>query len=242
MWKATTHRKVENLLGRHSADGPAAWRAIADTTEDLLTSTVVERLTYLPGTLATLILLRAAEPQHLRFVPTPGALIESLPWPNVREAGPKLEPDWVLATGEYTLIVEAKWGRGVVPSHAQLLGQREAVLEQRTGRLVHLVLIQSGRFRAPPQCPCLVVRWSDLRHSVLRSLRDANEPGTRRILGDIRDALDRRGLDRVFLRSLRGEQVEGTFSPWRARPDPVRELPPLSPLRIADEARIEPWT
>lgn len=242
MWKATIHRKVENLLGQHSADGPAAWRAIRDSTEDLLVSTVFERLAYLPGTLATQILLKSAVPQQLRFLPLPGEIIASEPWPNVRDAGPKLEPDWLLATAEYTLVVEAKWGPSNVPSSRQILGQREAVQEQRGGRLVHLVVIQSGAFLAPAGCPVLALQWSDLRREVLVALRGAQDPGTRRTLNDIRESLDRRGLDRVFLRSLQSMSVVGTFTPWRPAQRLVRSLPELTSQTIDPAARFEPWT
>lgn len=245
MWHAMKHKKVEVLLGQHSADAPAAWRAISDGTEDLLTSSVIGRLGYLEGSMAIELLLRAATPGPLSFVPVPEPVLSSDAWPALSlDDDAKVEPDWVLETASFTYIVEAKWGRGVTPCREQLVAQRDAATKAYSGRrLVHVVVVQSGDVVFPEGVPGIVVRWGDLRQAVLRALRENDRPHTRRVLEDMREALDRRGLDSVFLATLPGLNVRGMFGPWSTElPTGSRLLPPLSDDTIEAQALVDRWT
>jgi hypothetical protein len=242
MLQATLHKKIGVLLSQHSEDAPAAWRAIIDRTEDTLTSTVFERLVYLPDNLATTILLRAARPMGMETKPEPGPILESLPWPNLADEG-VLEPDWVLHTPSYTLVVEAKWGGGVVPGAAQLRAQWEAAQKRYPDRdVVQLIVVQSGRVRLPDGQRGLALRWGQLRAELLRELRADPPAHIARVLQDIRIALDRRGLDASYMRSLPAVTIRGSIEPWADARAPLLALPSVPAETIDPEASLTPWT
>jgi len=242
MWLAATHNKIEVLLGRHSSDAPAAWRAVVDRSEDLLTAVVFGRIGYLPGTLGTEIILRAARPISLDFIPTPGPILDSQPWPNLAEAG-KVEPDWVLHTPDFSLVIEAKWGRGNVPSASQITAQADvARVAFPRRRLLHVAVVQTGDVAFPAGVQGLCVRWGLLRREVLRLLRGDLDLPVRRMLCDIRDALDRRGLGATFLASLPALHIRGMLQPWDVVADGPRPLPSLPEAAIDPAALVIPWT
>ncbi|MCB9779846.1 MAG: hypothetical protein H6742_14870 [Alphaproteobacteria bacterium] len=242
MWQAVAHNKVEVVLGQHSSDAPAAWRAVVDRSEDLLTALVFERLAYLPGVAGTELILRAARPTQLDFIPTPSPILDSVPWPNLADGGPKVEPDWVIETADYTIVVEAKWGRGNVPSEAQIEAQSAVAREAYPRRkLVHLAVVQTGEVRFPPGVQGLTVRWGSLRQEILRLLGGDLDQPRRRILGDIRDALDRRGLDSTFLASLPALRLRGEFVPWGVAAQGPRPLPALPDVVLDLDAMVTPW-
>ena len=200
MWHAARRKKVERLLAPHSADAPAAWRAVAGQAEDLLSSTVFSRLGYLPGALAMRMILSAGRAQDLGDVDVESEpILSSLPWPNVAEVG-LVEPDWVFLTETLAVIVEAKWGRGHVPSAEQLQAQHDGARRcYPRRRLLHLVVVQSGIVTVPAGVSAVILRWSALWQAARAALGEEQAPSTRRVLVDIREALEQRGLDRSFL-------------------------------------------
>jgi hypothetical protein len=236
MWQAIKHRKVERVLGLQHADAPAAWRAIVDNSEDLLTSGVLERLGYLPGATAMEIVLRAAEVKELRWLPLPEAIEASIPWPRVEDDDGWREPDWVWLTASYVVVFEAKWGRGHVPTPDQLAGQRALCQERWPGRrLLHVALVQSGNVSFPDGSSALVVLWSALRTSASSELAKDRPDHERRILLDMRDMLDARGVALRFLDSLPAISVQGAMAPLVAPVVvPTDRLGALPPLPISE--------
>ena len=214
---------------------------MVESSEDLLTSVVFGRLGYLRGNLGIELLLRAATPSHLDFIPTPGRILQSMGWPNLATDG-LVEPDWVLHSEDYTLIVEAKWGRGNVPSEGQLSAQANAARAAFPRRkLVHVAVVQSGDVTFPPGVQGLCITWGQLRQEVLRVLSGDVDMPQRRILRDIRDALDRRGLDSTFLASLPAIAVRGSLQPWSPEVLASRQLPQLPAVQLDLEALVTPW-
>jgi len=223
------------------AGNAAAWRRALAVSEDILTSTVFERLGYLPGDLPIRLLLRAADPVQLRFIPTPEPVIRSEAWPNVSDDG-MTEPDWLFETDSYRFLIEAKWGAGVVPSVAQLTEQFDDFGRTRGRKgLIQVAVVQSGTVPLPPGQPLVVVTWGRLRDEVLRESRREHGFGVHRTLSDIRDALDRRGLASVFLDTLPGLAIAGSFEPIALGAAPAPSLPPLPGFTISPDAEFEPW-
>lgn len=227
MWHAIKRKKVDRVLGQHDAGAPAAWQKTLGKSEDILTSGVVERLGYLPGSLAIELLLRAAEVRSARRVPVPEDITESLPWPQPG-LDDRIEPDWVFVTRSYAFVIEAKWGSGVVPTSTQLQDQANVCRDSwRDRHLVQVALVQSGSVTFVPDSEGLVVTWSGLRQQVLRLLDNMLPGGTRRILSDVLDILNSRGLSMLYLGSLPTIRVEGTIDPFPPPPVALRPLPPL---------------
>lgn len=236
MWHAIKNRKVERVLGLQHADAPAAWRAIVDNSEDLLTSGVLERLGYLPGATAMEIVLRAAEVKELRWLPLPEEIEASIPWPRVEDDDGWREPDWVWLTGSYVIVFEAKWGRGQVPSPSQLEEQRRLCHERwPTKRLLQVALVQSGNVSFPTGSSALVVQWASLRASASMELVKDRPVHERRILIDLRDILDARGVALKLFGSIPAITVHGLLSPLVAQVvAPTDRLGALPPTAIAE--------
>lgn len=240
MWKAIHHRKLERVLAQGSPEAAAALRRVVRGTEDVLTSSVFERVAYLPGRLGLELLLDACRPVGGIDVPTAEPIEHSEPWPRWSDGeGSWREPDWVLLTEHRAYVVEAKWGRDVVPTRAQLDEQRRLALELHPDvELVQVVVIQSGAVSAPTGGACLAVTWRRLMRAAERALAASDVPSTRHILGDVVEALAARGLEARFLRSLPALPVRGSLTPLSA----VASLPDLPELNVSSEARIDPWT
>lgn len=204
---ATLRHKVTRHLGQHCAEAPAAWRAIVDRNEDLLTSTVFERLAYLAGPRPISILLRAAT-FNGDWRPAAEPILESHPWPHPDDDENR-EPDWVFVLAGVTLVIEAKWGWDNVPSVVQLSDQaRVAAVGWPGQRRLHLAIVQSGRVVFPAAVDGAVLRWESLHREVMREL-DAEPPAHElRILDDIREVLERRGLGSLSFASLPNIPVE----------------------------------
>lgn len=227
MWHAIKERKVERVLGLHNPRAPAAWRRTLNHSEDLLASGVLERLSYLPGAQAIEVVLRAAEVKTARWVPIPEPVLQSLPWPHPSD-DERIEPDWIWVAESYIIVFEAKWGVGVVPAVAQLRDQaRVCSAKWPERRTLQVALIQSGVVDFPPEIDGVVVTWSALRQQALRRLQKEREPALRRVLDDIRDILDGRGLALVFMGSLSAVPVEGHLEPFselQLLPEPLPAL------------------
>lgn len=221
MWHAIRNRKVERVLGLQHPDAPAAWRAIIDNSEDLLTSGVLERLGYLPSTLAIEIVLRASEVKELRWIPLPEPLDESIPWPRVEDDATWVEPDWVWLTASYVVVFEAKWGRGQIPLEAQLTGQRDRCKSRwPRKRLLHIAIVQSGNVTFPAGSSAATVLWSSLRATVDVELSRPLLAHERRLLTDVRDMLDARGVAVPFMDSLPAISVVDGLPPFMPTPPP----------------------
>jgi hypothetical protein len=108
MLNAILHGKAGNL-GTGAADGKS-WRSLYQDREDLLTATILERLTYLPSEIAWSLVCESAIPLH----PLPkslGELVEVRYWPRLPpllQGGKYVEPDAILRFERGTLIAEAK--------------------------------------------------------------------------------------------------------------------------------------
>lgn len=208
MWHAIRKRKVERVLGQQHSAAPAAWSASVNKSEDLLTSGVLERLGYLQGTLAMQIVLRAAEVKELRWLPLPEIVAESHPWPRLDDEETDditrwVEPDWVWITASYAVVFEAKWGHGQVPSDEQLKRQQEYCKSHwPEKKLLHVAIVQSGTVTFPSGSSALAVTWSSLRASVATELSHSFLAHERRVLMDVRDILDARGVAALFMDSL----------------------------------------
>jgi hypothetical protein len=239
MWHAIRHKKVEVFLARQHPDAPTAWRRAVENSEDLLTSGVFERLAYLPGTAAMEVVLRAVEVRGGRFVPVPEAILESLAWPHPGE-DERIEPDWIWLTESYVVVFEAKWGRGVVPLPSQLEDQARVCSARWSGRpMVHVAVVQSGNIEVGPDRWSMT--WANLRAQAIRKLSATEERSVRRILRDMADVLDSRGVASVWFDTLAALRVDGLIETF-ATPVRPKLLPALSDLTIDPEAYGEPWT
>lgn len=202
MLHAALRHKVGRHLGQHHAEAPAAWRAIMDRNEDILTSTVFERLSYLAGSRPIRLLLGAAA-YRCDWRPTHEAIEQSLPWPKPDDEEDR-EPDWVYVLGKSALIIEAKWGWNNVPTVVQLADQaRVATVRWPTLPRLHLAVVQSGHVVFPSNVSGAVLRWENLHRAVASELADGDlQPHERRILSDIAEVLERRGLGAAAFDSL----------------------------------------
>lgn len=241
MWQAIRRKKPDRVLARHGQDVVAAWRQVVSQSEDLLTSAVLERLGYLPQGLGLELLLRSAEVGSMRWIPIPAPVEKVEPWPNIADGG-LLEPDWVWQMPKMVVVVEAKWGRGKVPSIQQLSDQRDmAKTRWPRSRVLQIALIQTGSVDWPVDCNGLVVRWRSLREQVLiESSARAHAPEVGRLLTDILGILDHRGLGTRFFDSLAELQVGGLFSSLAGPVVAPSVLQDLLAEEIDDEALLEP--
>ncbi len=240
MWSAVRRRKPDRVLARHGQDVVAAWRHVVAESEDLLTSAVFERLGYLPNDLGMHLLLQAAEVGRLRWIPLPAEVSDSEPWPNLAEAG-MLEPDWIWHAGRLVVIVEAKWGRGVVPTKEQIRDQHVAARERwPRRRILHVVVVQTGTVAWPDDCDGVVVRWRAIRESVQEELRKEQSSAVERILADLLGVLEARGLGTRFFDSILRQEVRGLFGPlFPAETDEGREgFSPLLPMVVDSGALL----
>lgn len=219
MLRAALHGKVARWLGQHHPDASAAWREIVHRNEDLLTSSVFERLGYLAGDRGMALLFRASAWQP-EARPAPEPIVEAHPWPRPGDDDAR-EPDWVFILPNRLVVVEAKWGWGNVPSTEQLAGQAEVVWQRWPGReIVHLAVLQSGAVAFPAGVVGGVVRWERLRREVDAERRRDDVPNhERRVLDAMLEVLDRRGLQWTPepLASLPAFAVEGLFGPLSSR-------------------------
>lgn len=208
MWHAMRRGKLERFLGRQSTRPADAWREAVARSEDLLTSGVFERLAYLPGSMATELVRRAAIPRGGGTLPPAEPLLESLAWPRPSEDEQK-EPDWVWLTAGSVLVFEAKWGPGVVPEPTQLEDQARVCRQRWPGRaLLQVAVVQSGDVEPGPGRWQLT--WAALRLEAGRALAATAEPSTRRVLQDLADFLDARGVSPVWLDSLPAISIDPT--------------------------------
>lgn len=202
MLHAALRHKVGRHLGQHHEAAPAAWRAIMDRNEDLLTSTVFERLAYLGGPRPARLLLDAAELRG-SWRPAPAAIEESLPWPKPDDEENR-EPDWVYVLEGAALVIEAKWGWDNVPTVQQLADQARvaAVGWPKLPRL-HVAVVQSGHVVFPSDVHGAVLRWENLHRAISAELGPYDLLShERRILSDIQEVLERRGLGAASFASL----------------------------------------
>jgi hypothetical protein len=242
MWHAIRAGKVERVLALRHKDAPAAWRAIVDESEDLLTSGVLERLGYLPRANAMEVLLRAAEVRELRWLPLPESVDESFAWPRIDDGDSWIEPDWVWVTASYLVVFEAKWGRGIVPSESQLEGQQRMCAERwPRKRLLHVALVQSGNVVFPPGSNALVVTWSALRSSISNQLERSQDAAEHRVLIDARGMLDARGVAAPHIATLPAIEVRGMFDGLLLPTLPPDVLGALPPINIDDRAIALSW-
>jgi len=226
MWAAIRALKDERLLGRVPPNAAAAWRKLVHSSEDLLTAGVFERLSYLEGELPLRLVLGACQVRELRSEPVPEPIKEVHPWPRL-EGDDEVswrEPDWVWLTPSQVIVIEAKWGRGVVPGHEQLSSQQR-LARRRWGRrtLFHISIVQSGSVTYPSGSQALTLTWRDLREAIASALRGAVPDGQARILRDALSILDARGVSIPMLDTLPAIAIDGSLDSW---PD---EAVPTSP-------------
>lgn len=214
MLRAALRHKVTPWLGQHAElSPPDAWRQIVHRNEDLLTSSVFERLGYLAESRGVSLLFRACTwvgPAR----PDPGPIVEAHPWPSPMEDD-KRQPDWVFVLPGLVVVIEAKWGDGNVPSRGQIADQIEVVRSRwKTEPLVHLAVVQSGAVEFPEGVVGGVVRWAALHGVVVQELAGESPPHERRVLEAIREVLAERGAPfrPQFLDSLPAITVE--LEPW----------------------------
>ncbi len=225
MWQATKRRKVEAWIARGGAEAKAAWREAIANSEDVLTSLVFERLGYLPGDLAARIVLRAARPSEgLGWLPLPAPIEEVLAWPNLAGTG-RVEPDWIWLLAGEAWVFEAKWSLPP-PSETQLRDQHthaRATWPRR--RLLHVVVVRRGRVDFPAGCEGVSVTWRRLRAAVAACATTIDTGASRRLLEDVLEVMDHRGLGALFMDSLIAPEIpRAAFAPLTvpaAEPRPV---------------------
>lgn len=208
--------------------------------EDLLTSSVFERISYLPDeTIAELFdrITKSARAETGEL----GDFQDMLFWPQYELNGRRVEPDVVVEFGELVVGIEAKRPvPGVTQTEAQLLEQLEAI---RIGlasvedepRDVVLVAV-GGRPATLTEASKSVIQmsWRDLwEHLRLLGVEGAGV----RVVEDIQTALELaevRTKDRLFFRSLQGVDLgyPGYLARrWRTK-SPPRRLTPLAPVHL----------
>jgi hypothetical protein len=214
MLRAALRNKVTPWLGQHGdMSPPEAWRQIVHRNEDLLASSVLERLGYLSEARGMATLFGACTWTGDR-APASGPVLEAHAWPTPM-VGDRREPDWVFVLPEVVVVVEAKWGDGNVPSRAQLEDQLEVVRARwPTHELVQVALVQSGPVEFPEGGLMGLARWDTLRLSVLKQLVGEVPAHERRVLQTILEVLDARNLSfrPAYLDSLPAIAVE--FFAW----------------------------
>ncbi len=237
MWAAIRALKDERLLGRVPPNAAAAWRKLVHNSEDLLTAGVFERLSYLEGELPVRLLLGACQVRELRSVPAPEVITEVHPWPRL-EGDDEVswrEPDWVWLTQSQVIVIEAKWGRGVVPGHEQLESQQR-LARRRWGRrkLFHISIVQSGAVTYPAGSQALSLTWRDLRGAIAGALRGDVPKGQARILLDALSILDTRGVAVPMMDTLPAIAIDGSLETWAEEP-----APPAPAFADLPDIRIE---
>ena len=249
MLKALLHRKLGRVVvGVAEGDGDAEDTASDGLTEreDPLTSTVFERLAYLPPDVVWEILRRASKPvgdgPRLPAAPPRGAP-SWLFWPRLRpgELGlnkRRVEPDVVVSWGDTVILIEAKH-RGL-QDPVQWVEQIRAVREApaHAGKQVWLFAVggivlheSSGYFdqvrgELGDDLPGLLeMRWEDLRE-VLHSLDElTSSSGHAEIVHDIAAGLEAWGYRRKTSFSsladvaarLRIKTAPSALQDWRNR-------------------------
>ena len=203
MLKAWQHHKIDR-----------GTRSALQGSEDVLTSTVMGRLGYLPAALQWAVLV-GAEPEPLAgSQPWPKAQPAGAPtwelWPSLPppegDGGRRVEPDVVLAWGPWLVIFEAKH-RG--EQHAdQWARQARALLaarEHSADRLLHVALggwrpaRDQGRaawFRDQADLsavPLYRLGWRALNGSLSRSRPPDLDPGLAALIEDAQAFLDAAG-------------------------------------------------
>lgn len=235
MWLATSHGKDGQLFAGAGPTAAATVRRAMRVGEDLLSAMVFGRFGYLPGDLAVRLMLRAAIPVTLKRVPEPFAITAVYPWPNIGEES-RVEPDWVLEGSDAVLVIEAKWGRGVVPSAQQLSNEWRRARATWPKKRVFVAAVcdvdsmdHDGEVRN-----LILVPWMALREQVAAAMAEASSAATHRILRDVTDILDFRGLGAAYMGDLLDLEVSGVFDRWdepAAEPPPqVDEFRPLADL------------
>jgi hypothetical protein len=219
MWAAAKHGKVGIALAQKAGgegipnEGAAkVWRKVLGESEDILTATVLERLGYLPGTLGLELLVGEAVGADGKPMVALEPIAASVPWPRIRmKVSEKrlVEPDWIFETESQVVVVEAKWGAGNTPECAQIEGQLAAVREWSAGKktIVQVALVHSGAVSWDGGPEGLVVTWAELLRRVMRKMKGPLEAGVRRVLEDVRAALDARNAVFVGMGNMKGLEV-----------------------------------
>jgi hypothetical protein len=233
------------------ADG-ATWRQVFRTSEDLLTATVFERLSYLDGPLLWEVLRNTFRPALL----PPRKLVELLDvefWPMWQDIdggiGQDVEPDVVLtfSVGDpartIVLIVECKLGGLQYPRQwaresAAFAARRAAdppddvwllALGGLPDSALRTVTRFTGEIRATygTDVQALAADWSDLAR-VLDEL-DAGDPIAGRIIGDVKAALALNGY-----RNIRPmAELASLADVYRVSPDSAARLRMSTPNTMA---------
>jgi hypothetical protein len=250
MLKALLHRKLGRVAfgAADEGDGDAEGTTPDGLTglEDPLTSTVFERLAYLPPDVAWDILRRASEP--LGGGPAmPGVPPEGTPswsfWPGLRPGAQahntvRVEPDVLVTWGDTRLLIEAKhrcfqdpgqWIEQIralrgAPAHAGkqtwLLAVGGIVKQEAQAHLARVHRELAGEVPG-----LLTIRWECLRE-VLYSLDGPALPsGPSAVVRDMAAALEEWGYRRktwfsslpAVAARLRGEEALSALQSWRVR-------------------------
>jgi len=215
--------------------------------EDLLTSSVFERIRYLPDEAIAKLFDRITLPVRVDATEL-GNFQSMLFWPHYEFNGRRVEPDVVVEFEELVVGIEAKRPvPGAAHTETQLLDQLEAIRDslgpiEDEPRDVVLVAVGGRPAKlVEPRENVIQISWRDLWEH-LRSL-DV-DGAVVRIVEDIQTALELaevRTKDRLFFGSLQGADLGGqsTFRRrWRIN-SPPRRLTPISPVNLT--ASLNKW-
>lgn len=239
-------------------------RSALSASEDALTSSVLERLSYLPLTLLWSLLQRACVTRQGPLVlPCPQGEPRWRFWPSLPPAqegdGSYVEPDALLQTPTHALLIECK--HHDQQSRGQWLRQIDAFLHQQRGGavptacVIHLALggseaewhqqAQDGAAFAlgPNHVQLAYLSWTALASAIDALCRSCDEPGQRRLLEATRDALVAFGYPpRRWLASLPGLRIRADARRVLAAPVIPRRPIGFAGLPLPSlSASLRPW-
>jgi len=204
MLQAITHGKA----ARVTLDGQKqSWRSLFKTREDLITSSVFERLPYLPDTLIAAFMTALMEHDALK-IEALGDYKEISFWPRYASANEKrsyTEPDLVIEFTNAIIVVEVKppWG---AQDHAQWEREVAALIKQEEPSTALFLLAIGGQAHnwrhlarqlendfADHHLNITFCTWNKVSQ-VLLTLKEAASERDKRILDDQLQALELHGI------------------------------------------------
>lgn len=216
-----------NKAGRNFNEGEVHWRSLFKTSEDSLTSSIFERLAYLPDEMSWKILKDACYGNDLPKVAGPLLSIEYWPhWNSENTVNSNfVEPDVFLRYPGFDLLIEAKrfddnqqnqfqWKKELESYTNEYLGEKKAIYFIALGGIKNEETEYLNNF---PTVPIIKCRWMSLLQEIIQLqnifentvLQPLQSTANLRILNDLILAFQLHGFSTgLWLESLQNIQID----------------------------------
>lgn len=216
-----------NKAGRNFDEGEVHWRTLFKTSEDSLTSSIFERLAYLPDEISWKILKDACYGNELPKVAGPLLSIEYWPhWNSENTDNTKfVEPDVFLRYSDFDLLIEAKRFDNNQQSQFQWEKELESYKNEFFEEKKALYFVALGGIKNEeteylnnlPTVPIIKCRWRSLLREIIQCQKISENTTTQplqsqanlRILNDLVLAFQLHGFSTgLWLESLQNLQID----------------------------------